>query len=119
MRWSSSGIRLQMLTTALGLFSQTKKSTTLMIFTSDIRSKHVHGCTLGDLTTSLLSNGKNLSGGTVQGALLSRPEVKGALIVGQARFEPATMIEPRLMHDLRSNRFMHDSLEAPNRHPRS
>ncbi|KAL8829920.1 MAG: hypothetical protein Q9170_005963 [Blastenia crenularia] len=43
----------------------------------------------------VLSNGEKLNPSAMQGALLSHPEVKGALILGQARFEPAALIELR------------------------
>lgn len=43
----------------------------------------------------VLSNGEKLNPSAMQEALLSHPEVKGALIVGQARFEPAALIELR------------------------
>ncbi|KAL9594502.1 MAG: hypothetical protein Q9219_006996 [cf. Caloplaca sp. 3 TL-2023] len=43
----------------------------------------------------VLSNGEKLNPSSMQGALLSHPEVKGALIVGQARFEPVALIELR------------------------
>lgn len=43
----------------------------------------------------VLSNGEKLNPSAMQSALLSHPEVKGALIVGQARFEPAALIELR------------------------
>lgn len=43
----------------------------------------------------VLSNGEKLNPSAMQEALLSHPEVKGALVVGQAKFEPAALIELR------------------------
>ena len=43
----------------------------------------------------VLSNGEKLNPNAMQSKLLSHPEVKGALVVGQGRFEPAALIELR------------------------
>ena len=45
--------------------------------------------------TIVLSNGEKINPNAMQSALLSHPEVKGALIVGQARFEAIALIELR------------------------
>ncbi|KAL8729173.1 MAG: hypothetical protein Q9166_004912 [cf. Caloplaca sp. 2 TL-2023] len=41
----------------------------------------------------VLSNGEKLNPNAMQSALLSHPDVEGALVFGQARFEPAALIE--------------------------
>ncbi|KAI4251885.1 MAG: hypothetical protein LQ352_004591 [Teloschistes flavicans] len=43
----------------------------------------------------VLSNGEKLNPVSMQGEMLSHPEVEGAIIVGQARFEPIALIELR------------------------
>ncbi|KAL8665437.1 MAG: hypothetical protein Q9168_007704, partial [Polycauliona sp. 1 TL-2023] len=43
----------------------------------------------------VFSNGEKLSPTAMQSALMSHPDVKGALVLGQARFEPAALIELR------------------------
>ncbi|KAL8640786.1 MAG: hypothetical protein Q9228_002325 [Teloschistes exilis] len=43
----------------------------------------------------VLSNGEKLNPGSLQGELLSHPDVEGAVVVGQARFEPIALIELR------------------------
>ncbi|KAI4263576.1 MAG: hypothetical protein L6R42_001290, partial [Xanthoria sp. 1 TBL-2021] len=41
----------------------------------------------------VLSNGEKLNPNAMQSVLMSHPDVEGALVVGQARFEPAALIE--------------------------